>query len=99
MHFRGTTRSSWDHLGAAKTTALRTIAGLNNAEIGRIECDGELWFEANKVNGNTTSLNPAGRSCGFLFQQYALFPRLSALDNVFASPCTTALVILASAKH
>jgi len=68
--------------GSGKTTALRTIAGLNNAETGKIECGGEIWFEANEVKGITTSLSPAQRSCGFLFQQYALFPHLSALENV-----------------
>jgi len=68
--------------GSGKTTALRTIAGLNNAEIGKIECDDEIWFEANDLNGITTSLKPAERSCGFLFQQYALFPHLTALENV-----------------
>jgi len=68
--------------GSGKTTALRTIAGLNNAETGKIECDGQLWFEANEINGAVTSLKPAERSCGFLFQQYALFPHLSALENV-----------------
>lgn len=68
--------------GSGKTTALRTIAGLNNAETGKIECDGQLWFEANEVNGIITNLAPAERSCGFLFQQYALFPHLTALENV-----------------
>lgn len=68
--------------GSGKTTALRTIAGLNNAQAGKIECDGKLWFEASEINGITTALTPADRSCGFLFQQYALFPHLSALDNV-----------------
>ena len=68
--------------GSGKTTALRTIAGLNNAHTGYIECNGEIWFEANEINGVTTSLSPAQRSCGFLFQQYALFPHLSALENV-----------------
>ncbi|OWS68828.1 ABC transporter ATP-binding protein [Polynucleobacter campilacus] len=68
--------------GSGKTTALRTIAGLNHAHTGSIECNGELWFEANEINGASTSLSPAERSCGFLFQQYALFPHLSALDNV-----------------
>ena len=68
--------------GSGKTTALRTIAGLNNAESGKIECDGKLWFEASDANGITTSLSPADRSCGFLFQQYALFPHLTALENV-----------------
>ncbi len=68
--------------GSGKTTALRTIAGLNDAETGKIECNGQLWFEASDVNGITTSLSPAKRSCGFLFQQYALFPHLTALENV-----------------
>lgn len=68
--------------GSGKTTALRTIAGLSNAQTGKIECDGKLWFEASDVNGIATSLSPAERSCGFLFQQYALFPHLTALENV-----------------
>ncbi len=68
--------------GSGKTTALRTIAGLNNAQTGKIECDGALWFEASDASGITTSLSPANRSCGFLFQQYALFPHLNALENV-----------------
>ena len=71
-----------DPSGSDKTTALRTIAGLNHAESGKIECDGQLWFEANDVSGITTSLKPAERSCRFLFQQYALFPHLTALENV-----------------
>lgn len=68
--------------GSGKTTALRTIAGLNNAQAGKIECDGQVWFEASEISGITTALNPAQRTCGFLFQQYALFPHLSALENV-----------------
>ena len=68
--------------GSGKTTALRTIAGLNHAHTGKIECDGQLWFEANEMSGVSTSLSPAERSCGFLFQQYALFPHLTALENV-----------------
>lgn len=68
--------------GSGKTTALRTIAGLNNAQTGKIECDGEIWFEASEVGGASAALSPAQRSCGFLFQQYALFLHLSAIENV-----------------
>jgi len=68
--------------GSGKTTALRTIAGLSNPRMGKIECAGVTWFEANEVNGIIKHLNPAERSCGYLFQQYALFPHLSALENV-----------------
>jgi molybdate transport system ATP-binding protein len=68
--------------GSGKTTALRTIAGLNNAQTGKIECAGATWFEADEINGVITQLKPAERSCGYLFQQYALFPHLTALENV-----------------
>ncbi|MBU3622425.1 ABC transporter ATP-binding protein [Polynucleobacter sp. AP-Latsch-80-C2] len=68
--------------GSGKTSVLRTIAGLSHPHSGRIECDKELWFEGDELHGATKTLAPSARSCGFLFQQYALFPHLSALENV-----------------
>ena len=68
--------------GSGKTTVLRTIAGLNHPHSGRIECDGEIWFDVDELSATRTILPPTARSCGFLFQQYALFPHLSALENV-----------------
>jgi molybdate transport system ATP-binding protein len=69
--------------GSGKTSALRTIAGLRNPAHGQIECSGEIWFSADEGAGlKPLSLSPAQRSCGLLFQQYALFPHLSAIDNV-----------------
>ena len=68
--------------GSGKTSTLRAIAGLSQAKIGNIECDGQTWFDANEVSGVIQNLPPAKRSCGYLFQQYALFPHLTALENV-----------------
>jgi molybdate transport system ATP-binding protein len=68
--------------GSGKTSVLRTIAGLSKPHSGRIECDQEIWFESDENHGAIQNLPPTARSCGFLFQQYALFPHLSALDNV-----------------
>ncbi len=68
--------------GSGKTTVLRTIAGLRQPSSGKIECDSEIWFEGDALRGISKSLSAAQRSCGFLFQQYALFPHLSAIDNV-----------------
>lgn len=68
--------------GSGKTTVLRTIAGLNHAQSGKIECAGEVWFQANEIGAPSTLVNPAQRSCGLLFQQYALFPHLTALENI-----------------
>lgn len=68
--------------GSGKSSTLRAIAGLSNPTFGKIECNGQLWFDANETQGIITSITPAKRSCGLLFQQYALFPHLSALENV-----------------
>ena len=68
--------------GSGKTSVLRTIAGLSTPAAGIIECSNQIWFEAKDLRGAPKSLSPAERSCGFLFQQYALFPHLTALQNV-----------------
>jgi molybdate transport system ATP-binding protein len=63
--------------GAGKTTILRLLAGLATPDSGRIECGGELWLD-----DTGASLPPERRRCGLVFQQYALFPHLSAWQNV-----------------
>jgi molybdate transport system ATP-binding protein len=64
--------------GAGKTSILRAIAGLDRPGSGRIECDGETWFD-----GNVGVHVPARRRrIGFLFQHYALFPHLHARSNI-----------------
>jgi molybdenum ABC transporter ATP-binding protein len=64
--------------GAGKSTVLRAIAGLHRPEAGRIALDGQVWFDAE----GGTDLAPEQRSCGYLFQEYALFPHLTAWRNV-----------------
>ncbi len=61
--------------GSGKTTLLRILAGLENAE-GTIEVDGEVW------QNSKTSLSPQKRKIGFVFQDYALFPNMSVLENL-----------------
>lgn len=69
--------------GAGKSTVLRAIAGLHCPDRGRIELAGETWLDVT----NGIDLEPERRSCGYLFQAYALFPHLSAWRNVaFALP-------------
>ncbi len=68
--------------GSGKTTVLRTIAGLRQSTTGLIECDSQIWFQGDELHGISKTLAAAQRSCGFLFQQYALFPHLNALENV-----------------
>lgn len=68
--------------GSGKTTVLRSIAGLHQAESGLIECHGETWFSRAEGAKPTANIEAAKRSCGFLFQNYALFPHLTARENV-----------------
>jgi molybdate transport system ATP-binding protein len=68
--------------GSGKTSILRSIAGLHHPEFVFIECDHAVWLNRDPARGSIMTMPPNQRSCGFLFQQYALFPHLSALDNV-----------------
>src|SRR6185369_1517548 len=67
--------------GAGKTTILRAIAGIIRPREGFIACNGEVWFDA----ARNLSLPPQRRRVGLVFQDYALFPHLSARANVTAA--------------
>ena len=58
--------------GCGKTTLLRIIAGLEGQTTGRIRQDGR----------DISTLPPAQRDYGIVFQSYALFPNLNVADNV-----------------
>jgi molybdate transport system ATP-binding protein len=64
--------------GAGKTTVLRVVAGLLAPERGRVVCGSETWLDT----AARRDLPPERRRAGVVFQDYALFPHLSALDNV-----------------
>ena len=67
--------------GSGKSTLLRCIAGLHAAAAGSIRCNGETWFDAAAALNRPVQT----RRIGFVFQSYALFPHLSALENVAAA--------------
>ncbi|MCV6591610.1 MAG: ABC transporter ATP-binding protein [Silicimonas sp.] len=58
--------------GCGKTTSMRAIAGLLAPTSGRIEIDG----------ADVTRTPANKRGIGLVFQSYALFPHLSAFENV-----------------
>lgn len=62
--------------GCGKTTTLRLAAGLETLQQGRIDIGGKV------VADEGGSLAPEKRHVGLIFQDYALFPHLSILDNV-----------------
>jgi molybdate transport system ATP-binding protein len=69
------------HSGSGKTTLLRTIAGLWRPEVARVAVDGEPWLDT--VSG--VNLPPHRRHVGIVFQNYALFPHMTAAQNVMAA--------------
>ena len=64
--------------GSGKTTVLRSISGLYRPRSGLVRVDAETWLDTEAG----IDLPPQARSVGLVFQDYALFPHLSALDNV-----------------
>jgi molybdate transport system ATP-binding protein len=64
--------------GAGKSTFLRAVAGLVPLERGRVELDGVVLEDA----ARGIHLPPERRPVGVVFQDYLLFPHLSAIENV-----------------
>jgi len=62
--------------GCGKTTLLRVAAGVERPSSGRVLVDGE------EVAGPNRFVPPEKRGVGLMFQDFALFPHLSILDNV-----------------
>jgi molybdate transport system ATP-binding protein len=67
--------------GSGKTTTLRAIAGHVRPRSGRIACAGEVWLDTDAG----IALPARRRAAGLVFQSYALFPHMSAIDNVMAA--------------
>ena len=64
--------------GAGKTSFLRMLAGLMRPQAGRVAVGDAVWCDTERG----IFLPPSQRHVGMVFQQYALMPHLSALDNV-----------------
>ncbi len=64
------------HSGCGKTTLLRIAAGIERQASGRVLVDGA------EVAGPATYLPPERRGVGLMFQDYALFPHLTIMENV-----------------
>jgi len=64
--------------GSGKTTILRAIAGLYRPRQGVIRCQGASWLDTTQGLDHP----PQQRHCGLVFQDYALFPHLSVINNI-----------------
>ena len=64
--------------GSGKSTILRSIAGLYHAREGKINCGDQVWFDSELK----MDMTPQQRRVGMVFQHYALFPHLTAYENI-----------------
>jgi polar amino acid transport system ATP-binding protein len=76
--------------GCGKTTLLRCINFLEEYETGDIRLDGEvLWYRqqgGRRKRVAETELARQRQRMGVVFQQYNLFPHMTALENVCLGP-------------
>ncbi len=68
--------------GAGKSTVLRVVAGLLRPDRGNVRCGEATWLDTEAG----IDLPPELRRCGYVFQDYALFPHLRAWQNVAYGP-------------
>jgi ABC-type sulfate/molybdate transport systems ATPase subunit len=68
--------------GSGKTLTLDAVAGFVRPDEGRILLDDDLLFDG----AAGVHLPPQARNCGYVFQNYALFPHMTLRENlVFAA--------------
>ncbi|MGE0227343.1 MAG: sulfate/molybdate ABC transporter ATP-binding protein [Dehalococcoidia bacterium] len=66
------------HSGSGKSVSLAAVAGLLRPDAGRIEIGGRVVFDS----ATGVNLPPQRRNVGYVVQQLALFPHLTAAENV-----------------
>lgn len=66
--------------GCGKSMTLQCIAGVVRPDRGSILVDGEVLFDAER----NINLPPQKRRTGLMFQNYALFPHMTVLENIQA---------------
>lgn len=74
---RGVT-ALFGHSGSGKTTCLRCVAGLELADVGVLEVNGEVWQDSARGIFVPTHRRPLG----YVFQEASLFPHLSVQRNL-----------------
>jgi len=78
--------------GSGKSTLIRTLNRLEEIDSGRIAVDGR------DIHARGLDVNALRAGIGFVFQQFNLFPHLTALDNCMLAPVSLKRAREAEAK-
>jgi polar amino acid transport system ATP-binding protein len=78
--------------GSGKSTFLRCITMLEKPSAGRVFVDGH------ELTGKKININKARRNIGMVFQQFNLFPHLTAKKNIMFAPVDLKLMIKKEAE-
>jgi ABC-type polar amino acid transport system ATPase subunit len=79
--------------GSGKTTLIRCINGLTAVD------QGQVYVQEIPVHAPTTDLSLIRRRVGFVFQQFNLFPHMTALQNITFAPTELKLVDRSRARQ
>lgn len=82
IHFQGNSKriGILGASGCGKSMTLKSIAGIETPDEGRIQIGDKLLFDSEKK----LNLKPQKRNIGYLFQNYALFPTMTVAKNIEA---------------
>jgi molybdate transport system ATP-binding protein len=64
--------------GSGKSLTLKCIAGVETPDEGKIVLKGRVLFDSE----NNINIKPQSRNIGYMFQNYALFPNMTAEENI-----------------
>ena len=70
--------------GCGKSVSLRSIAGIETPDAGKIVVNDTVFFDRAKGKAPRVNLTPQQRKTALLFQNYMLFPNLTVEQNVAA---------------
>jgi polar amino acid transport system ATP-binding protein len=72
--------------GGGKSTLLRCLNGLNSFEAGEIRIGAQILRGGPAAGVNGTACRQVRRVLGMVFQDFQLFPHLTALQNIIEAP-------------
>ena len=70
--------------GCGKSLTMRSIAGIEKPDAGKIVVNGTVFFDKAPGKKAKVDLSPQQRKTALLFQNYMLFPNLTIEQNVTA---------------